>query len=61
VIAVKPFDQPDDTRPGDSDDFYEKQRRYHFTPRGDVELKSGDILVVIGAQDQLDKVRGNPT
>lgn len=59
VIAVKSPDHHDDTWPDDSDDFYEKRRSYQFTPRGDVELESGDILVVIGAQDQLDAVRGN--
>lgn len=40
------------------EDSLKRQRKYRFTPRGDVELDSEDILVVIGTQDKLEEVRG---
>jgi voltage-gated potassium channel len=53
IVAIK---SPDSNE--NNDDPFQQQRRYHFTPRGDVELASGDILVVIGTQEKLDEVRG---
>jgi len=44
----------------EDDDLLAKQQRYHFAPKMDVPIHRGDILVVIGTQDKLDKVRGEP-
>lgn len=62
VVAIKSSDNPDENDPDEDDDnfdnFVKRQRRYRFTPRGDVALESNDVLVVIGTQDKLDEVTG---
>jgi len=60
VVAIKSSDHEDDGLRADDeqDDFLERQRRYRFTPRGDVGLEINDVLVVIGTQDKLDEVTG---
>jgi Trk K+ transport system NAD-binding subunit len=54
VVAIKFFDTQDEVEA----DLIQRQHRYRFTPRGDVELDRDDILVVIGTQDRLDAARG---
>lgn len=61
VVAIKsPDHDHDDIRAeNEPDDVLERQRRYRFTPRGDVGLEMNDVLVVIGTQDKLDEVTGH--
>jgi len=54
IVAIKSSNMKDEN----GDDLIQQQRRYRFTPRGDVELDRDDILVVIGTQDRLDAARG---
>jgi voltage-gated potassium channel len=49
VVAIR------SSEPGDHE---ESPSRYHFTPRGDTELRLGDVLVIVGTQDKLDEVTG---
>lgn len=58
VLAIKSPDEEEDDF-GYHDGLYRLKKRYRFTPRGDVELQTGDILVVVGTQDKLDEVK-NP-
>jgi Trk K+ transport system NAD-binding subunit len=57
VVAIKAAEREGPDEDADGNDFYDWRRRYRFTPRGDVELESDDILVVVGTQDKLDEVR----
>ncbi len=56
VVAVKTRDVK--LMPDQEDDLFHLKRQYRFAPRGDMELHSSDILVVIGTQDKLDEVTG---
>jgi voltage-gated potassium channel len=50
VVAIKSPESGDDDAPFS---------RYHFAPRGDAELRPGDVLVIVGTQEKLDEVTGN--
>ena len=56
VVAIKTHDTI--LTPDQEDDLYHLKRQYRFAPKGDMELHSSDILVVIGTQDKLDEITG---